>query len=291
MLLTKTLVGKEGYLFLQNDTCKELEVHNNNLLLIVTDLPKKFDKYLNKYLLTIFPNKSYLYKQFLPDHFDIKYRPAFDVYKEYLKEQILDGYEYLKDEDDVYYKTDTHINLKGSYIIYKEFIKKIFELFDLFVEPLNIEITKVEVNSLNTIAGIGDLTWKQNLQDTILQDTKDTYYSSVNLTKFYMNYKIINNDFNFLILENNKLIDYTESLQNQIVDWIVISKYIIYKNNNYEKKIKVLIFYDSFIVRNLPFYYSMFNEVYLAKQIYSELLIEIIKPDYIFEFRCERFLL
>ena len=54
MLLTKTLVGKEGYLFLQNDTCKELEVHNNNLLLIVTDLPKKFDKYLFRIFRKIF---------------------------------------------------------------------------------------------------------------------------------------------------------------------------------------------------------------------------------------------
>ena len=35
----------------------------------------------------------------------------------------------------------------------------------------------------------------------------------------------------------------------------------------------------------------MFNMVYMAKQIYNYELIDIIKPDYVFEFRCERFLL
>ena len=78
-------------------------------------------------------------------------------------------------------------------------------------------------------------------------------------------------------------------LIDKIIDWTIISKYILYKINP-DLKYKVLIFYDSFLLSTLELYLTMFNTVYVAKTIYNNNLIQLIKPDYIFEFRCERFL-
>ena len=58
-----------------------------------------------------------------------------------------------------------------------------------------------------------------------------------------------------------------------------------------KEKIKVLIFYDSFLLNMIPIYIELFNEVYLIKKVYNNELIQLINPDYIFEFRVERFLL
>ena len=289
--MSKVLIGKNNYLFLQNDACRELEVHNNNINLVVNNL-SRYNKYINKYLLIVFPNKSYIYKQYLPDTFDLKYRPAFDIYTKFFNKHILDGYEYLKDIEDTFYKTDTHINLKGAYIIYDQFIKKINELFNLNTIMRHIEIKKVDCDNLASIKlALGDLTWEENKGILQLGDISDTYYFSDELEQFYCLYQIKNNsNIRFLKQEYSNLVDCTESLVDSNVNWQVISKYILYKNNNFDNKIKVLIFYDSFLLQILPLYYNMFNEVYLAKSIYSEQLIDIINPDYIFEFRCERFL-
>ena len=151
----KTLIGKEGYLFLQNDECKELEVHCNNLDLI-KDKQLKHYKHIDKTFIVIYPNKSLIYKKYLPDGYNIKYRPGLEIYKNIFNNKLLDGYEYLKDEVDVYYKTDTHINLKGNYIIYKKFIEKINDLynFDLKVENINIDVKKCILQTKRCIAEV-----------------------------------------------------------------------------------------------------------------------------------------
>ena len=43
--MDKTLIGKNGYLFLQNDSCRELDVHCNNLCLVNDNFYIKYDKY------------------------------------------------------------------------------------------------------------------------------------------------------------------------------------------------------------------------------------------------------
>ena len=53
----------------------------------------------------------------------------------------------------------------------------------------------------------------------------------------------------------------------------------------------MLIFYDSFLLPMLSVYLNMCREVYMSKNSYSPELINVIQPDYIFEFRVERFLL
>jgi hypothetical protein len=295
--MNKTLIGKKNYLFLQNDSAKELEVHNNNLCLVNKKFLKRYEKNKNRFLLIVLPNKSFVYKSYLPDNYNLIYRPGFNEYKEYLNEHILDGYEFLKDIDNSYYKTDTHINLNGNYIIYLNFIDKINNLFNLNISKKEIPLLSVECDSLSKLnKGIGDLTWETNLGNQILEDISDKYYyfeNTFDLEEFYMSYKITNDSkIKLYYINNNMLIDETELNINKIVDWNIVSKYIFYKKNDHvQNNLKILIFYDSFLLSIMPIYFNLFNEVYFSKTIYNNDLIEVIDPDYVFEFRCERFLM
>lgn len=287
--MNKTLIGKENHLFLINDSSNELKVHCNNLELVKDKNLLQYN--FNNFLLVVFPDKSVIYKKFLPDNYDIKYRPAFKIYKDKLQNRLLDGYKILKNEDDTYYKTDTHINLKGNYIIYINFITKINNLFNLNITPKKITILHktCELSSLNQ--GIGDLTWASNLGKQVLNSVIDSYYFTNDFEFFYNTYTIKNdNKIRFL---NYDLIDETLQLENnnEFANWNIISKYIIYKKNiGNVTKIKVIIFYDSFLLNILPLYLDLFYEIYMIKDIYSNKFINSIKPDYVFEFRVERFL-
>ena len=79
----KTLIGKNGYLFLQNDSCKEIEVHNNNLCLVDLQFYKRYETILDKFLFIVIPNKSLIYAEHLPDIYNLQYRPGFDLYSNY----------------------------------------------------------------------------------------------------------------------------------------------------------------------------------------------------------------
>jgi hypothetical protein len=155
----------------------------------------------------LYPNKSLYYKKYLPDEYLIKYRPALEIYKNKLGDKILDCYTFLKNIDDAYYKTDTHINLNGNYHVYLEFIKKINLTFSLNLVPKKIQIQKmndVELNNLNI--GIGDLTWNINLGNQNLIDKNDNYYFTNDVENFYIKHIInVNGNIFFLDTElNNK---------------------------------------------------------------------------------------
>ena len=76
---------------------------------------------------------------------------------------------------------------------------------------------------------------------------------------------------------------------NQRLEWPIISNYILYVKNK-DKKYKVVMFYDSFLISTLQLYIPLFNEIYLIKSIFDIDKIKTIQPDYVVEFRCERFL-
>jgi len=288
----KTLIGKSGYLFLQNDSGKELLIHDENLCTVKTNSLNRYEKYLDKFLLTVFPNKSLKYKDFLPDGFEMKFRPGFNIYNEYFKGKIIDGLEILKYIDNTFYKTDTHINLNGAYVIYCEFVKEINTKFNINVNVKNITILKDLVKDLNELnIGIGDLTWEQNLGNQTLDYKDDIYYYSNDFTEIYLKYTICLDDkLRLLLTKDGEIIDETNEYIGKIVDWNVISKYIIYNKSIGKPKYKCLIFYDSFLLSTLGLYLELFEEVYLSKSTFCEKIIELIKPDYIFEFRVERFL-
>ena len=121
-----TLVGKSGYLFLINDTHNEIHKHTHNAAYVPSkNNIHKYDTIKHKFLMVIFPDKSYLYADKLPDEYIAKYRPAINIYKSYMNDNILDCYDFLKDEPETYYKTDTHINNKGSVLVFNKFIETI----------------------------------------------------------------------------------------------------------------------------------------------------------------------
>jgi len=292
--MNKTLIGKNGYLFLQNDSAKELNVHNENLCLVKSNFYKKYESIKNKFLLIVFPNKSYIYSKFLPEGYNLKYRTGFDMYNNYLNEHILDGYKFLKYVDDAYFKTDTHINNKGALIIYNEFINKINKLFNLNISSENYLHNKIEVDNLISLRlAIGDLTWKQNLGNQVLETQKDTYYEIIGSEQLYVKYLFDEkSDIKTLEYIDNNIVDKFYENINKILDWDIISKYILFKKNiNCDNKLKVFIFYDSFLCSTLQLYMNLFYEVYCFKACFDINIVNIINPDYIFEFRVERFLL
>jgi len=285
----KTLIGKNNILFLTNDSGRELLIHCDNLN-IVSDI-SLFRYNFKNFMFFVYPDKSVLYKDFLPDNYVVKYRPGIEIYKNKLKDDIYDLYNILKDEVDVYYKTDSHINLKGNYIVYKFFIETINSRLNLKLVPKELNICVKSCILENLYLGIGDLTWPQNLGDQTLDNIEDNFYYSDELPFFYCKHKIKNdNDLRFLDYDLN---DKTMLLENELVTWNIISKFIIYKKNNDENKqnnIKALIFYDSYLLQNMQLYFDIFDETYFAKNMYSNDLINLIKPDFVFEFRVERFL-
>ena len=288
----KTLIGKENYLFLINDASNEIEKHCVNNLSGNINIINNYKKY-NNYYLIVYPDKSYIYNRYLPDNYKALYRPIFNYYKTELNEKILDCYEILKNEDNIYYKTDTHINLKGNCLV--------FNYFSDFVKKININIPHVDINKLQykyvsnlteLMFGIGDLTWQQNLGNQILENTSDHYYYD-NHDEFIYNRTTINDELNlqFLILENNSLLNKTDINMKKIIDWNILSTYILYRKNDiYNNNLKIIIFYDSFLINIIHLLLNLFREIYFIKDVFNEKYINIINPDYIFEFRVERFL-
>lgn len=286
MVEPKTLLGKNDILFLINDSAKELQVHCENLNLIQDSTLSRFT--FNNYWLFVYPNKSLIYKDSLPDNFVVRYRPALRVYKNKFKDKLHDLYNFLKDETDVYYKTDTHINFKGNYSVYKFFINTVNSRLNLVLIPKEITLSVKQCKLSELQLGIGDLTWSDNVGNQHLNNIEDNYYYSDELPLLYCVHKIKNED-GIRFLDYN-LKDNTCLLENQVVNWDIVSKYIIYKKNDNIHNLKVLFFYDSFFSGALPLYLDLFTEVYFVKNVYSNDIINLIKPDFVFEFRVERFL-
>ena len=92
---------------------------------------------------------------------------------------------------------------------------------------------------------------------------------------------------------NNNLIDISEYYYEKMLYYEDIKDKILYcKNNILNKKYnRVVIFYDSFLSSTVHLYLSLFREVYMVKSIFKRKIIENINPDFILEFRIERFLL
>ena len=289
----KTLIGKNGFLFLKNDSCRELEVHCKNLSLVNKDFYKRYENDKDKYLLIVIPNKSFIYLDYLPIEYDVdcKYRPGFDIYKKYFGNHWIDCYKELIDTEDTYFKTDTHINNNGAIMVYKKFVSSLNTLFNLDIKERCYTVTKKVVCSLSELnIGLGDLTWGMNLGSQVLETKNDTYYSINESFQLYRKYIFFKDSlFNLYLVQNDILVDKTEDNIGALFDWDIVSKYILYTRNN-NLKYKVIIFYDSFLLSTLQLYMELFYEVYCIKSIFRNDIISLINPDYIFEFRCERFL-
>ena len=290
--MPQTILGKDNVLFLINDSSNELEIHCNNLNLVSDKLLSRYNLIEGKFFIVVFPDKSIYYKDSLPDKYIANHRPSLDIYKKKFKNKLLDSYNDIKNITNAYYKTDTHINFKGGYHVYLSFVEKINKIYNLNLVAKQINISvKPDVNICNLNLGIGDLMWPNNLGGLkLVEIPRDNYYYSDDIIDFYIRYKI-SSDSHIRFLDY-KLNDVTQTLNDRIVDWTIISNHIIYiKNPNIVNMKRVLIFYDSFLLHHIQLYLDHFYEVWFIKSIFSPTLILLINPDFVFEFRVERFLL
>jgi len=282
----KTLVGKNNYLFLINDSAKSIEKHsvfNENLN--DSRLKTTYGKFKDNMLVIVVPDKEITCKKYLPNNIKCEYRNEFECYKKYFGENLIDADKVLDPTD--FYKTDTHTNQKGGI---KTFMLLLSHLQDKFNVQFNID-TSYEVSNVISLSGLniglGDLTWKDNRGSLELDNIDDIYYkiSGVELV-IWAKYDTLREPYSILSYD---LIDVSSLFE--IVTWDVLSNNILFKKNkNYTLKKKVVIFYDSYLTHTLNLYKNVFEEIYLIKSIFSIELITKINPDFIIEIRAERFL-
>ena len=288
--MRKTLVGKNGYLFLINDSAKSLRRHMYNLVSrkeartkVITKKAKESAVYF-----IVFPDKEIICSDFLPDNMKIQHRHDLDLHRNIFGENLLDPTNILEPSD--YYKTDTHINNKGALKIFKAFLSFLNQKFKVNLESENIELQNIETDSLSKLSkGIGDLTTAINRQDIVLGDISDTYYKFPQDVDFYTT-TYMKDDPRFKILDYN-LEDISSKYVNNIVDWQTVSENIFYKKTDTAPiKKKGVIFYDSFLLSSIGLYKNLFSEIYFIKSVFKKKLLKTLRPDLIFEFRVERFL-
>jgi len=270
--LKRALIGKNGYLFLVNDTNDEIRQHfdytyNNNfnrdLFIKFLNYKKKFSENLNiKYYFFLTPDKSLVCKDFLP--FDIKM-----IKRNYnsIKDLVPDFAEHL--DHTCYFKTDSHINYLGGKELsyrYLNYIDKNFRRKDL--EKLINE----QIQTIHNAERPGDLISERNWS-----------YSNIKKEK-YNNEKVV-------VFRNNSLIDLKENLPEKFkFDGERETEY--YKNEHGFTNLRVLIFRDSMskLIQDILSLY--FKEILLHWDhwAFPEKLIEWYKPDIILEIRAEKFL-
>jgi hypothetical protein len=280
----KTLIGLNNFLFLTNDVSYEIENHikNESSLNIAY-----VNNYKNKknHLLVIFPDKSVCCSKYLPDNIIIQRKTVEHLLNEL--NNVYDGYECLKDMDDIFYKTDTHMNLKGCYEIYKFFIKTFNKHFNQNIKNINANIKCDNVVNLFFLnLGIGDLTWDINLGSQTLIEKTDNYYYSDEIDLFYLRHKINYKSIKFYDYDFNE----NNNLNGVLVDWNILSNHIIITTNNNDNNFCVLIFYDSFLISSMTLYMKTFYKCIFIKNVYDEKFVKKYDCDYVIEFRVERFL-
>ena len=66
----KVLLGKDDYLFLQNDTNEGLNKHSKSIIptICINNLQSRYNSYIEKLLFVIFPDKEVICKDFLPNN-------------------------------------------------------------------------------------------------------------------------------------------------------------------------------------------------------------------------------
>lgn len=271
--LKLTLKGKDGYLFLINDSNNEIRQHfdqsyinNFNPTFLLEKLKNKID-YCNeknlKYFFFIVPDKSYVCRDYLP--FDVKIiKRNYDL----IKHMIPDFSENL--DNTCYSNTDSHINFLGgkelSYYILNHIDNKFKrEDFDkLIKEQMDFNLMKSPYYY--------DLTSPDNWS-----------YSEVELDE-YLNEKS-------MVLRNRFIKDMKESLPEEF-------KFFSERETNYyiNKKgftnLRILVLHDSStnLLKEVLSIYCKELLCYWDHWYFTKELIEWYKPDIILEIRTERFL-
>ena len=286
----KSLIIKNNYFILQNDSNKGYEKYINNTNF---SLSNRFSKLPTNYFCLLYPDKHIILKNLLPNY---KVNINNNLFKSIYNERIFFNTTIVDKSD--YYKYDTHMNLKGTLKLFKEFINMINEtsLFDKISVSLQESELKIEHKHPQEWYCYGDLLWDINIDQNKIQNINfenEVVYSTLDEYIYTNTYnKIINKYKSFSIIDK-------VSLQEIIIDkdaevnWQIISKYILRNINkdNFDNDKTVLIYYDSFSCSLIPVLFKTFKECVMIKDVfnYNNNIIKKFKPDLIFDLSVLRF--
>lgn len=257
---SKVIEGRDGWLFLGNDTNNSIEQYTGKLLLSdeqITSYSAYFAK-LNSYISCDFsffvvPNKEYV----LPDKYPyFKEKSSYLTILEQVKKvaafndiDINYPVELLSEFPESFYKTDTHWNDYGAYLGLEFVLKKI----DSIILP------KIDINNFDSVLVSGDLGEKLN---PVRKDSRLVYTGE---------------GFSEMVFHSN--------LKNH--------GYVVhYKSTKALNKKKVLIFGDSFGIQFEKFLEIIFEEVVFAYSpaIFIKELYDVFCPDVVILQINQRFL-
>lgn len=269
-ILKKSLRGKNGYLFLVNDSNAEIEQHFNEYYENKFSVDLFFNEYNSKnkfcidnnikYYFFIVPDKSLVCKEFLP--FDVK-----TTKRNYnlIKNAVPDFIEKLN--PNCYFRNDSHINYIGGKELSYHYLNHIFNFGRKEFDKLINE--QISANSSNYN---GDLTSDINFS-----------YSDEE-KKEYLNEKII-------IFKNKYLVNLTEDIPEKF-KFVGERKTEYYANPEGFTNLKALILRDSSVNLLKHILSIYFGEIllYWDHWSFNKKIVEWYKPDILLEIRTERFL-
>jgi len=265
----KVIVGKDGWLFLGNrfgkviDETLGIDTLNDQELKRITNNINKNNFWLEqkgiKYYVAIAPNKHSIYKEHLPDYLNIKpNNTKLEQLKKHLKREIdfeiIDLSEKInkyKNVKRLYHKTGTHWNDYGAFLAYQDLIGKLKKDFSS-IKIRNITSYKIDThfNHQEDLSKLMEINIKE---ESILLSAK--FESNCQLAEKSLN---VPNNF------KRKPKDYE----------------IRYRKSEENKKLKVLIFRDSFCTSMIQFIKESFYEtVFIWITPFDRSVIELEKPD------------
>ncbi|SEH31224.1 hypothetical protein [Selenomonas sp. KH1T6] len=254
------LEGKNGWLFLDNDTNKSVDQFCGRSLML-DKVQAEWRTFLDRakelpgFILFVPPSKESVFPRFYP-HEKSMCRPI-DQLHEIVNDSGLDRFFYpcdiLSQKESSYSKTDTHYTFLGAELCFEELIKKYFDF--------SLDDYRKKEFSFESRKNIGDLGSKMSpMRDSEYVFLKETGNEE---------HLIYSND-----IENTGRVEY-------------------YKNKaDYLSNKKVLIFGDSFSHNITPFFHACFMELLVCRTvgtIHMD-LIEKFKPDYVISEMTERFI-
>jgi hypothetical protein len=268
MSAIKVLVGKDGWLFLQNDTNRVVEQNSSTLKLTESEIEKwlrtleaRFAVLKNrgiKYYFLIAPNKESIYPEYLPDDYKISDDRVVNQLINACKPYHLPVYypvdilQLYKSEYQLYPSGDTHWNGIGGFIAY-EYVMNIINK-DFKIDILDWE--KIEIVEKEALLDLGNkLTPPQ---------TSIFSWGMVKQPRAQ-------------IIYDNKAINSSHM------------RVTLNKNTSLPTAV---IFHDSFIEIIIPFLMESFSKIHFVRTPCVDYdLIERINPDVVISEMVERFLI
>ena len=253
--------GKEGWLFLDNDTNQSVAQFRGERLIeqSVLDEWKGYLRQLNSYngILLIVPSKESVFPQFYPYKMASKrsINQLIDMVRELQFQRFVYPIEVLRDNLINYSKTETHYSYAGAKAVFEEMAKRYFGF-----NPA--EFLRKKFGEFDIRKNVGDLGSKLSpIRKADYAFLKNTYEGE---------YKVYDND-----EVNTGKVSYYVNNKDAIIDR------------------KVLFLGDSFSQVISPYFYTCFKEV-LVIRVHGKIIADVVekfRPDYVVAELTERFII